>query len=213
MQLDSSLIRLGHCLSGAFSNRQQALADPVWFVQLRLWCRPISVFRQDSLTFFLEQVNVAVSHSPYRQRVLRLRQEGTQLIAQYYALKQPDQFQGAAQAPERLAAIAPEDLRSLTGGCLLIQRQATTAGDRYEARHRPGERCQVEINGQPKQVELGFDALSPQPRQHQPPTFWMYDKGYDPHQQRYTWGALHGPFRLEKTVDYSNELRLHSSAS
>jgi hypothetical protein len=48
------LITFGRYLAGEFENQRQAQAEPVWYVHLRLWLRPLPLFREDSrehLTF------------------------------------------------------------------------------------------------------------------------------------------------------------------
>ncbi|MEM9002179.1 MAG: chromophore lyase CpcT/CpeT [Cyanobacteria bacterium P01_F01_bin.86] len=202
---------LGCCLAGVFQNRQQALADPVWFVHLKIWIYPVAIFTEDSHTFFIEQASANLSQPPYRQRLLRVRWLANQLTAEYYALKQPQVFQGAAQATERLTMLTEADLQPLKGACLPVKYRADSQGTYFEARHSPGERCQFVINGEFRYVELGFDAVAPSARSQQAPAFLMYDKGLDPETTQSTWGALNGPFRLEKVEDFSSALKLQKT--
>jgi hypothetical protein len=186
-----------------FQNRRQALAEPAWYVHLRLWSYPIALFTEDSVTFFIEQASAAYAQPPYRQRVLRLRSQAGDLTAEYYALKQPEAYRGATQAPERLAALTEEQLQSLQGSRLPVTVSPEGAMTRFVARQYPGERCQFSINGELKQVELGFDAIVPQPGSAEPAAFWMYDQGINPNTAEPTWGALKGPFQLLKIEDWS----------
>jgi hypothetical protein len=39
--LSDQLTQLAHYLGGEFDNRQQSLRDPVWYLHLRLWLRPL----------------------------------------------------------------------------------------------------------------------------------------------------------------------------
>ncbi|MDJ0689048.1 MAG: CpcT/CpeT family chromophore lyase [Xenococcaceae cyanobacterium MO_188.B32] len=48
MTLSPQLIALGTYLAGEFDNQQQALAEPAWYVHLRLWKRPVPLFTEDS---------------------------------------------------------------------------------------------------------------------------------------------------------------------
>ncbi|MEO1297451.1 MAG: chromophore lyase CpcT/CpeT [Cyanobacteria bacterium J06636_16] len=197
MDQTRQLNELGHCLAGVFQNRQQALENPAQFVHLRLWICPVVLFREDSHTFFMEQASASFTQPPYRQRLLRIRWLGDHLTAEYYALKQPQSFQGAAQATERLANLAESDLQPLIGSRLRVTSHACTNTTRFEARQLPGEWCQFTIEGRVKYVELGFDAIAPTARQ-EPAAFLMYDKGIDPENGKAIWGALQGPFQLEK---------------
>lgn len=206
MDQSSQFRQLGQCLSGVFQNRQQALAEPAWFVHIRLWSHPIPIFEEDSLTFFIEQASAAYSQPPYRQRVLRVRPYGGDLTAEYYALNDPQFFQGATQEPERLKEVRPECLQSLSGSRLKVTAFAQSDVTRFEARHYEGERCQFTVNGEEKWVALAFDAIAPTNRNDNKAAFWMYDKGIDPETGKTTWGATNGPFKLLKIEDWSSRL-------
>lgn len=206
MDSASPLATLGQCLAGVFQNREQALAEPAWFVHLRLWSYPVPLFQEDSVTFFLEQASAAFPQPPYRQRVLRLRSLADKLEAEYYALKQPSIFQGAAQTPDRLRALTEADVLPLVNSRLQVSWHPKKTPPRFEARQYPGQRCQFSVNGETKVVDLGFDAIVPFPESKELAAFWMYDKGIDPDTGRGIWGALQGPFRLQKTQDFSAAL-------
>jgi len=199
--------QLARCLAGVFQNRQQALADPAWFVHLRMWIYPVPLFREDSFTFFIEQASAAFPQPPYRQRVLRVRSQAATLTAEYYALHQPQAFQGAAQAPEQLWSLSQDQLITLSGGCLNVTSHPQNGVTRFEARQASGERCQFVVNGDRKFVELAFDAIAPIERTSQAvAAFWMYDRGIDPDTGKTTWGAVNGPFELQKVEDLSERL-------
>lgn len=199
MDSSLSLEPLSRHLAGIFQNRQQALAEPAWFVHIRLWIHPIALFSEDSFTFFLEQASAAYPQPPYRQRILRLRLSSELPTAEYYALKQPQAYQGAAQAPERLKSLAETDLQSLTDSSLIVSYHQQPQATRYEARLPTGKLCQFTVEGETKYVELAFDIVCKAGET----TFLMYDKGIDPETSKATWGALNGPFRLQKIEDWS----------
>lgn len=101
----ATLLTLAHYLAGEFDNREQAIADPVWYVHLRLWQRPVPLFTEDSLTLFAEQANILQPEQPYRQRLLRLKPTDTSqdaLQVQYYAFKNPNAFKGAGRRPSKI---------------------------------------------------------------------------------------------------------------
>ena len=39
------LITFGRYLAGEFENQRQAQAEPVWYVHLRLWLRPLPLIK------------------------------------------------------------------------------------------------------------------------------------------------------------------------
>jgi hypothetical protein len=211
MNSAENLDRLCHCLAGVFQNRDQALADPAWFVHFKLWMHPIPLFAADSTTFFLEQASAAYPQPPYRQRVLRVRLLAGELTAEYYALKDPLAFQGSTQQPERLQALTPDQVRSLSGSRLRVKAIMQPEAIRFEARQTPGERCQFTVDGEEKWVELAFDAIAPSSSNAGVAAFWMHDKGIEPQTGKATWGATNGPFKLVKIEDWSARLAAQGS--
>ena len=203
MTVEAAFKQLSQTLAGTFQNRAQALADPARYVHLRLWCYPTQLFAEDSNTFFIEQASAAFKQAPYRQRVLRIRLKERHLTAEYYALKDAQLWQGATQEPERLKALQPDDLQALVNSQLSVNAKSEQGFTRFEVRQLPGERCQFQVSGETKLVELAFDAIAPQATSQTKPAFWMYDKGIDAETAKPTWGALHGPFQLVKTDDFS----------
>ena len=193
MPLSDSLVQLAACLAGEFDNREQAIADPVWFVHLRLWHRPVALFTEDSVTLFAEQANILQLEHPYRQRLLRLQTtaESGDLNVQYYGFKDPSSVKGAGQHPERLQHLTLEDIEYLPG-CILTVPAPT--GDRYTADPPAGAQCYFTYLEETRQVCLGF-AVSPT-------EFLSFDKGVDPKTGQALWGALMGPYRFTKRQAY-----------
>lgn len=208
MMAEQAFDLLSQSLAGTFQNREQALAEPAWYVHLRLWCYPTRLFAQDSNTFFIEQASAAFKQAPYRQRILCIRRDHDSLIAEYYALKTPQAWQGAAQTPDRLQKLGADDLQPLTNSQLLVTPVIEGDTTRFQARQRAGERCEFVVNGETKLVELAFDAIAPQPSSQAQTAFWMYDKGIDAATGKPTWGATNGPFKLVKTQSFSAALAL-----
>ncbi|MGF1523925.1 MAG: CpcT/CpeT family chromophore lyase [Leptolyngbyaceae cyanobacterium] len=203
MDRTRQLNQLGQHLAGVFQNRQQALENPAQYVHLRLWICPVALFTEDSHTFFMEQASAAFAQPPYRQRLLRVRYLSESLTAEYYAFKKPQAFQGAAQATEKLTHLTEADLQSLSGSRLQITSHVCSDAKIFKARQNPGELCQFTIDGQTKYVELGFDVVVPTRANQKPARFLMYDKGINRKDGKPIWGALQGPFQLEKINDLS----------
>ncbi|MGB3612345.1 MAG: chromophore lyase CpcT/CpeT [Elainellaceae cyanobacterium] len=187
---------LAQWLVGEFTNNAQAAEQPAWFVHLRLWHRPLPQRLQGNLALFAEQANVLKIEQAYRQRILMLQDKGNGLQGQYFAFKQPGQFQGAGQAPEKLALLQESDLIPLPG-CVV---EISQSDRRFHAQMRPGDRCRFEANGKVGQVVLGFEAEESQ--------FLSYDRGVDPETEKPIWGALMGPYQFSKQQDYSGDLPL-----
>lgn len=206
MTLTSELIALGQYLAGEFDNREQAIADPAWYVHLRLWQRPVPVqlFSEPSLTLFAEQANILHLDRPYRPRIMQLRQLANgggppQLEVQYFMLKDPSQFRGAGRQPSLLQQLNPAQVEPLPGCTLTVSQKRLTDGTYQFAASLPsGARCCFIYKGETRQVDLGFEAS--------PTELFSFDKGIDPNTGQALWGALLGPFHFTKRHDFSGEL-------
>jgi hypothetical protein len=193
MPHSSSLVALARWLAGEFENRSQAAAQPVWFVHLRLWHRPLPFLIQEHLGLFAEQANVLYLDQPYRQRVLLLEESNNQLTAQYLAFKQPTQICGAGADPARLQSLTLEDLDWLPGCVLQINQQE----NRFVAQPEPDTKCFFEYDGKSRQVILGFEVSQER--------FLSYDRGVDPDTGQGLWGALMGPYEFQRQQDFSSD--------
>jgi hypothetical protein len=187
---------LAQYLIGEFDNRAQAIADPLWYVHLRLWHRPVALFAEDSLTIFAEQANVLELAQPYRQRLLRLTATGDRLPlqVQYYRFYEPGRFKGAGVQPERLHQVTVQDIERLPGCVLPVTVTPLVMGGTTAVRfaaHPPDEAvCCFPYQEKIRQVRLGFEAS--------PDEFLSYDKGIDPATGQAIWGALMGAYRFTK---------------
>jgi hypothetical protein len=202
MTLSPELITLARYMAGEFDNQKQAIADPLWYVHLRLWQRPVALFTEDSLTLFAEQANIVNLDKPYRPRILRLYESDANpnsLQVQYYMLRNTEAIRGAGRNPELLKQLTSEQIEFLPG-CSLTIKHHQVAPDSYEfsASSATGEPCSFSYQGKSYQVSLGFEATAEE--------FRSYDKGIDPTTGKAMWGALLGPFRFKKRQDFATEL-------
>lgn len=202
MKFSPELIALGRYLAGEFDNRQQAIADPAWYVHLRLWHRPVPLFTEDSITLFAEQANIVNLDKPYRPRLLRLRLSDDipgSLLVHYYMLKDPASVRGAGSNPMLLKTLTPEQMEFLPGCTLKVtQRPLDSNTNHFSTSPATGDRCCFSYQSETFQVSLGFEAS--------PDEFRSYDKGIDPNTGKPIWGALLGPYIFTKRQDFSAEL-------
>ncbi|TFI53927.1 chorismate mutase [Mastigocladus laminosus UU774] len=192
------LIALGQYLAGEFDNREQALAEPAWYVHLRLWQIPIPLFSEDSITLFAEQASIVKLDQPYRQRIMRLTSgynHDTPLKVQYYMPKDPAALRGAGHNPSLLQTLTPDKL-DLLPGCVLNISQEILAPNQYKftAIAPANTRCCFNYAGNTIQVSLGFEVSQQELK--------TYDKGIDPNTGSATWGAIMGPYRYTKREQY-----------
>jgi hypothetical protein len=203
MTLTPELITLAQYLAGEFDNQEQALADPVWYVHLRLWHRPVPFpLFPDSITLYAEQASVIHLDQPYRPRFLRLSQAASgseTLEIQYYMPKEIKAFQGAGRHRELLQQVTPEQLEFLPGCKLSVSYSPSGSQiQQFKAFPPPDCRCCFTVDGKQYQVKLGFEVT--------PQTFFSYDTGIDSATGQGIWGALLGPFQLIKQQDFSHEV-------
>jgi hypothetical protein len=198
MTFPAQLLSLANYLSGEFDNREQAVAEPVWYVHLRLWHRLVPLFSEDSVTIFAEQANIVNLERPYRQRIMRILQGSDPDVAlkiQYYMIKDPSTLIGAGQNPALLNTLTPNHLELLPG-CVLNLTQELLAPNSYKfnATPPPDTCCCFSVGGNIIQVSLGFEVSDDK--------FLSYDKGIDPTTGKATWGALLGPYCYTKREQY-----------
>ncbi|TAD81174.1 MAG: chorismate mutase [Oscillatoriales cyanobacterium] len=206
MTLSPELIALAKYMAGDFDNREQALAEPVWYVHLRFWQRPVPIglFSEPSIALFAEQANILELDKPYRPRIVQLRQSQTApglLEAQYYMFKDIEAIKGAGRNPDLLGKVNREEIQLLPG-CTLSVAVDNLGPNRYRFRASlpVGTPCCFAYGGQNYQVDLGFEATAAE--------FLSYDKGIDPKTGKAIWGALMGPFRFVKRQDFASEILL-----
>ncbi|MGB3754837.1 MAG: chromophore lyase CpcT/CpeT [Rivularia sp. (in: cyanobacteria)] len=188
---------LAQYLAGEFENKQQAMSEPAWYVNLLMWQRPVSLFQEDSIALFVEQANILNLEQPYRQRIIRITPSSAdgEFKAQYYMFKDPTAWRGAGCNHKLLNEITTEKIDILPG-CVLTVNTEVLAQDQYKfiAKPIPDNRCTFNYAGNTVEVSLGFEATQKE--------FLSYDKGIDPETRKATWGAILGPYRYTKLQQY-----------
>ncbi|MCM1985157.1 chromophore lyase CpcT/CpeT [Lyngbya confervoides] len=183
---------LAQWMIGEFTNRTQALEDPVWYVHLQLWHRPVQLPVLGDYCIFAEQANILHPETPYRQRLLVLHQDQAgQIQGQYWAFRSPEAFRGAGAHPQKLRGITRDQILELPGCKLTLD----CSDQSFSARPLPHHPCCFDYAGQTRQVEIGFEV--------RPQRFTSYDRGIDPQTGKAIWGALMGPYQFDKCQAYS----------
>jgi hypothetical protein len=190
------LLSLVRQLAGEFSNQVQALEQPIWFVSIRLWQRPLTQRVNGKLALFAEQANSLYLEQAYRQRVIVFESAGDRILVRHLGLRRPSAFAGAGSDLKLLAQLTPGDLEDLPGCRLNVQKTQTG----WQANMFPGDRCRFPYDGKVGEVVLGFELTENQ--------FLTFDRGVDSETGRSLWGALMGPYRYQKMQDFSHELPL-----
>ena len=198
--ISPQLNTLATYLAGEFSNQQQATSQPAWYVNLRLWIRPVPIFTEDSITLFAEQANILQLDRPYRPRILRLRNRKA-IEVEFYMFKDLATAKGAGQNKDLIKQITPEKIEFLPNCTLKVSTQKLDNGKYcFETTPITPEPCRVTYQGTTFQVFLGFKATADE--------LQTFDKGIDPETGRGTWGALMGAYCFNKLQDFSGDLKL-----
>jgi len=192
--MQTQLLTLAQYMAGEFGNSVQAISDPAWYVNLRLWQRPLPKSLLGGIAFFAEQANIINIDKPYRQRILKLVELNGNIQVHYYAFQDPALWKGAATSPERLQKITINDLLPLPNCTLNV----TYEVDGFKAELPADAKCCFSYQGETRQVSLGFATSKS--------TFLSYDKGIDMNTGAAIWGAIAGAYTFTKLQDFSTEL-------
>lgn len=188
------LLILANYLTGEFTNQEQALAEPAWYVHLHLWHRPIVGLFSEGITFFAEQANVLKLDQPYRQRLLQLKEVASNPLhiqVQYYKILIPTDFRGAGANPALLDNLTLEQVELLPDCVLDVTISQPSFPDYYfEALPTSDRPCSFSYENKTYQVQLGFATSLGH--------FFSYDKGLNPLTGKAIWGAILGAYRFTK---------------
>ena len=188
------LLTLANYLTGEFTNQEQALAEPAWYVHLHLWHRPIVGLFSEGITFFAEQANVLKLDQPYRQRLLQLKEVASNPLhiqVQYYKILIPTDFRGAGANPDLLDNLTLEQVELLPDCVLDVTISQPSFPDYYfEALPTSDRPCSFSYENKTYQVQLGFATSLGH--------FFSYDKGLNPLTGKAIWGAILGAYRFTK---------------
>lgn len=176
-------------MTGQFSSRAQAAADPEFF-DIRLFMVEIWPGQPDgSRWLYVEQARADVLERPYRQRVYKLsaRPDGS-LQSEVFTLPGDAlAFAGAWKSPDRFARINPQSLM-LRDGCSIILR--AESADRYTG-STVGNACPSELRGATyatSEVVITLAGMD------------SWDRGYDAAGKQ-VWGAEKGGYQFRRDPD------------
>jgi CpeT/CpcT family (DUF1001) len=195
-----NLGNLAKNLAGEFSNKDQAIADPVWYVHLRLWQRPVPQLDRvlGGIGLFAEQANVLNLDKPYRQRLLCLQELQGQIQIRVFAMQDPGAWRGAGTNSAHLAEMRETDLEFLPGCTLTVKLIDQITPARYRAELPQDAKCCFIYNNEERQAILGFESNGTE--------FWSYDRGINPETKAAIWGAIAGAYHYQKLTDFGSEL-------
>jgi len=175
-------------MSGTFSSRAQAEANPEQFYDIRLIMEPIWQSRADGPWLYVEQAAADSLDRPCRQRVYRLSRIDEQTVkSEIYTLPgDPLALAGVWKEDSPLQQFGPEDLELRSGCAILLHRinPETYAGSTHE------QQCPSTLRG----ASYATSDVVLTPAQ-----LLSWDRGYDSEDQQ-VWGAVAGPYAFLKDL-------------
>jgi hypothetical protein len=189
------LLQMARWLAGDFSNQEQAWENPPFFASIRVGLSPLAsrcVGRDRLLCGAgLQRPSGGALSSggggAYPSR------DG--IVIRNYRPLEPQRWRGCArERAGQLSQLSPADLAYLPGCDVHVKRQ----GSHFVGTTEPGCRCWVVRNGQTTYLQTTLQLSESE--------FCSHDRGMDPVTHRQVWGALAGPFRFRKVVDWQREL-------
>jgi len=192
--ISKELSTLALWMAGEFSNREQSLDQPIWFVNLVWWQRPIPFNVLGSIAIFAEQANALILDRPYRQRILQFVENDGKIQVKYWGFKDPAAWSGAGRDRDQLNQITINDIETLAG-CLL---DVSFANGRYKAEMPKDAKCCFQYLNESRQVVLGFEVSANE--------FCSGDQGINPDTGSAIWGAIVDFYKFSKTQDFGNEV-------
>lgn len=192
---DPQLTHLASWMTGSFSSADQAKKD-LAFYHVTLDMKRIWPQQTDGYWLYVEQ---AIAGSlPYRQRIYRLRIEGTSFtstVFEFSSKAEADKAVGAHKQAQPLAQLTEKDLVEKPGCGVTLSWDAKTKV--YSGATKP-KACLTTYNGATyttSDVQLSSDKMS------------SWDRGYDSSDKQ-VWGAVKGPYIFDKLQDLDPELAL-----
>jgi CpeT protein len=179
----SDLSTIRHWLAGTYSNRQQAMAEPVWFIPVTLWYVLVEGLFSEGVGFFTEQVNEHTPEQPYRTRVLQLLENPLRL--ENYRLKDQAAWAGAATKTGRLQTLSPDDLELLPGCTIELQ----CKDNRYFGTMKEGQGCRLSPDST-SYVRIEFELTDT--------ALITLDRGFDLVTNTQVWGSKGGAYHYLK---------------
>lgn len=137
------LDKLASMMTGSFSSEKQSVTDSA-YVHITLTMTPVMKKNTDGYWLYVEQAMASAADKPYRQRVYHLyRQDDTTLVSKVYELKNPQQYTGGAENPDKLGVITQDSLVDRQGCNIYLHK---TGKKTYEG-STPGKECLSTLRG------------------------------------------------------------------
>ena len=169
-------------LTGSYQNTEQAVQPG--YVLVRVTSCPVQV-EQDGLYLYVEQTAIEFTKKPYRQRVYRIRDLGSEVIeSKIFKINNQDDLVGVCERKQRIPMVPKDRLQDIECAVKL-----KPVGDVFTGTTGK-EGCPTSFGGAVRAesevtlYESGFDA---------------WDRGYNSEGVQ-VWGPTEGPYKFRETT-------------
>ena len=192
------ILKFAKIISGIFSNKEQALANPKNFAHIQIHFRPLFFKDLKSYAFYSEQRYQHDIWNPYRQSINKLSQEKDIFIISNHKLINKERFTGGALDISLLNQIS-KYISHEKLGCSMLFREDYSGN--YLGHIEPGSKCYIqrgkEITYLKSEVILNRNSLIAE------------DSGYKKETDEKIWGSNFGPLIFKKIDNFDTFIDLN----
>ncbi|MFH7029708.1 MAG: chromophore lyase CpcT/CpeT [Heteroscytonema crispum UTEX LB 1556] len=196
MTNSTDIATLARWMAADFSNQEQAFENPPFFAHIRVCMRPLSLEVLSGVSFFVEQAYDYMLNDPYRVRVLKLVNTGSNIAIENYTVKNEENFYGASRNLQLLKTLTANDLEKLPGCDMIVK----WTGNSFKGKVEPGKGCIVVRKGQKTYLDSEFEIDEQK--------FISLDRGRDLDNDEHIWGSVAGPFHFVRWGSFAEEVKV-----
>jgi CpeT/CpcT family (DUF1001) len=196
MTNSTDIATLARWMAADFSNQEQAFENPPFFAHIRVCMRPLALEVLSGVSFFVEQAYDYMLNDPYRVRVLKLVNTGSNIAIENYTVKNEESFYGASRNLQLLKTLTANDLEKLPGCDMIV----AWTGRSFKGKVEPGKGCIVVRKGQQTYLDSEFEIDEEK--------FISLDRGRDLDNDEHIWGSVAGPFYFVRWGSFAEEVRV-----
>ena len=185
------IIKFAKTISGIFSNKEQALANPKNFAHIQIHIRPLFFKTYKCFAFYSEQRYQHDIWNPYRQSINKLSQEKEIFILSNHKIEDKERFTGGALDISLLDNISKYNLYKKSG-CSMYFRE--TKPGNFSGAIESGCKCFIQYGKDKTYVKSEVTVNEK--------NLISEDSGYEIISDKKIWGSDFGPLIFKKIDDF-----------
>tara|TARA_Y100001968_G_scaffold306576_1_gene323529 strand:+ start:453 stop:1052 length:600 start_codon:yes stop_codon:yes gene_type:complete len=188
---NESILKFAKVISGIYSNKSQALANPKKFAHIKIHIRPLFLKTFNCYAFYSEQSYEYDQWNPYRQSINKLSAEKDIFIMSNYKIENQERFAGGGSNIYIFEEISKFKLYKKIG-CSMHFKEFVNGN--YLGNIEPGEGCLIR-----KSEKLTYVKSEVKINKKR---FISEDSGYEKDTKKKAWGSKFGPLVFEKLKSF-----------